>query len=126
MLEEANGKLKVVLGGRNYQLGDLNRVTVKRQPGSTIKPLAVYGPAMMTGNFDPYSILKDEEIAYGDYVARNYDGQYEGEISLYEALATYKNTTAVWILDQSSIDVSKDKLKKQNHDITDDGLAITD
>lgn len=124
MLEEATGQLKVVLGGRNYQLGDLNRVTVKRQPGSTIKPLAVYGPAMMTGNFDPYSILKDEEIAYGDYVARNYDGQYEGEISLYEALATSKNTSAVWLLDQISIDVSKDYLKKMNMDIPDDGLAI--
>src|SRR5699024_520873 len=73
MLEEATGQVKVALGGRDYQLGDLNRVTVKRQPGSTFKPLAVYGPAMMTEEYEPYSLLKDEELAYGDYVARNYE-----------------------------------------------------
>src|SRR5699024_8366125 len=38
--------------------------------------------------------------------------------------ATSKNTSAVWLLDQISIDVSKDYLKKMNMDIPDDGLAI--
>jgi len=124
MLEEATGQVKVALGGRDYQLGDLNRVTVKRQPGSTFKPLAVYGPAMMTEEYEPYSLLKDEELAYGDYVARNYDDQYEGEISLYEALVKSKNTSTVWLLDQIGIDYSKDYLKKMNIDIPDEGLAI--
>src|SRR5690625_4416528 len=123
MLEEASGQVKVALGGRDYQLGDLNRVTVKRQPGSIIKPLAVYGPAMMM-DYQPYSLLKDEELAYGDYVARNYDGQYEGEISLYGALAKSKNTSTVWLLDQIGIDFSKNYLEKMDMNISDDGLAI--
>lgn len=124
MLEEATGQVKVALGGREYQLGDLNRVTVKRQPGSTFKPLAVYGPAMMLEEYEPYSLLKDEEIAYGEYVARNYDDQYEGEISLYEALVKSKNTSTVWLLNQIGIDYSKDYLKQMNIDIPDEGLAI--
>ena len=123
MLEAESGQVKVALGGRDYQLGDLNRVTVKRQPGSVIKPLAVYGPAMML-DYQPYSLLKDEELAYDGYVARNYDGQYEGEISLYEALVQSKNTSTVWLLDQIGINTSKNYLEKMHMDIPDEGLAI--
>lgn len=123
MLDEESGQVKVAVGGRDYQLGDLNRVTVQRQPGSVIKPLAVYGPAMMM-DYQPYSLLKDEELEYNGYVAKNHDGQYEGEISLYEALVKSKNTSTVWLLDQIGINASKNYLKKMNMDIPDEGLAL--
>src|SRR5690625_7826287 len=45
MMDQNTGKIVTAIGGRDYHLGDLNRVTVKRQPGSTMKPIAVYGPA---------------------------------------------------------------------------------
>src|SRR5690625_3175746 len=47
MLDHKTGHIIAALGGRDYELGDLNRITIKRQPGSTIKPIAVYGPALM-------------------------------------------------------------------------------
>lgn len=123
MLEEASGQVKIALGGRDYQLGDLNRVTVKRQPGSVIKPLAVYGPAMMK-DYQPYSLLKDEPLEYDGYIARNYDDQYDGKISIYEALTKSKNAPTIWLLDQIGIDFSKSYLEKMNMTIPDDGLAI--
>lgn len=124
MLDQEKGAVKVALGGRDYQLGDLNRVTVKRQPGSSLKPLAVFGPAMMKEEYEPYSLLKDEEITYGDYVATNLDGKYHGEISIYESLMKSKNASTVWLLDQIGIDYAKGYLSEMNMDISDEGLAI--
>src|SRR5699024_12767586 len=46
MMDHKTGRVVAALGGRDYSLGDLNRATVKRQPGSTIKPVVGYGPAL--------------------------------------------------------------------------------
>src|SRR5690625_3888721 len=67
MMDQENGKIIAALGGRNYQIGDLNRITVKRQPGSTFKPLAVYGPALMMETYEPYSLIIDEQIDFDGY-----------------------------------------------------------
>src|SRR5699024_11165823 len=45
LMDNKTGGLKAVVGGRKYVTKGLNRVQVKRQPGSSIKPLIVYGPA---------------------------------------------------------------------------------
>lgn len=123
MMEQASGKVVAALGGRDYKLGDINRVTVKRQPGSTMKPLAVYGPAMMEG-FDVYSVIPDEVQDYGGYVPKNIDGQYEGSVSIYDALAKSKNTSAVWLLNEIGVNYAKDFLSKMDMEIPDQGLAI--
>src|SRR5699024_8958040 len=57
MIESDTGRIITAIGGRDYQISDLNRVTVKRQPGSTLKPLAVYGPAFMQEVYHPYSLI---------------------------------------------------------------------
>ncbi|MFC4559170.1 transglycosylase domain-containing protein [Virgibacillus kekensis] len=124
MVEKDSGKVAAAIGGREYKLGDLNRVTVKRQPGSTIKPIAVYAPALMQKSYRPYSLLPDQKREIGDYTATNYDGKYEGAVSIYEALKESKNTTAVWLLNQIGIPYAKDYLGKMNITIPDDGLAI--
>ncbi|HLR74755.1 MAG TPA: PBP1A family penicillin-binding protein [Virgibacillus sp.] len=123
MIEQATGKIKAVIGGRDYQLGDMNRVTVPRQPGSTLKPLAVYGPAMMQ-DYHPYSLIRDEKIDYDGYVASNYDGLYDGEVTIYEAIVTSKNAPAVWLLNEIGILYAKEYLEAMNLYIDDVGLAI--
>src|SRR5690625_4193318 len=122
MMDEANGEIVAAIGGRDYELGDLNRVTVPRQPGSTMKPIAVYGPAMMQDTFDPYTLIKDEPMSV--YPVTNVDHRYDGSISLYESLLKSKNAASVWLLDQISIDYAKSYLQKLNLDIPDNGLAI--
>ncbi|MGJ9459339.1 transglycosylase domain-containing protein [Oceanobacillus sp. CF4.6] len=123
MLEEDTGKIVSAIGGRNYQLGDLNRVTVQRQPGSTFKPVAVYGPAMMLEEtYNPFSLLPDQ-MALENAVS-NSDGVYANTVTMYEALIQSKNTSAVWLLDQIGIDYSKRYLEKLGMPIEDEGTSI--
>ncbi|WP_067729783.1 transglycosylase domain-containing protein [Oceanobacillus damuensis] len=123
MMEEGSGKIVSAIGGRNYQLGDLNRVTVQRQPGSTFKPVAVYGPALMQEEkYTPFTLLPDQQI--GEYTVSNSDGLYTNAVTVYEALMTSKNTSTVWLLDQIGVDYSKSYLEKLGMPIEDEGLAI--
>lgn len=124
MAEEGTGRIVSALGGRHYQLGDLNRVTVSRQPGSALKPLAVYGPAMMLDEYHPYSLLKDEQIDFDGETFANVDGQYDGVVSLYDALVYSKNVPAVWLLNEIGISHSKESLEKMNVNLADEGLSI--
>lgn len=125
MMEQETGKIVAAIGGRDYQLGDLNRVTAQRQPGSAIKPIAVYGPALMEDDkFNPYSLIPDQPIDYNGYKVENANKQYDGAVSLYQALIQSKNAPTVWLLDQIGIDNAKSYLDKMNITIEDDGLAI--
>ncbi|WP_404451683.1 penicillin-binding protein [Virgibacillus necropolis] len=124
MMNQTSGDIVAAIGGRNYELGNLNRVTVKRQPGSTIKPIAVYGPAMMREEYGPYSLIPDQKASYDGYTAENVLGNYEGTVSIYEALRVSKNAPAVWLLDSIGIDYAKSYLEKMNISIEDNGLAI--
>lgn len=76
----------------------------QRQAGSTMKPLAVYTPALQDG-YRYNSMLKDEKISYGPthYTPTNWNNQYLGEVPMYTALAQSLNTPAVWLLNQIGI-----------------------
>ncbi|MYL51176.1 PBP1A family penicillin-binding protein [Halobacillus litoralis] len=126
LMDHSTGALVAVVGGRDFKHGDFNRVRAKQAPASIIKPFAVYGPAMMTGDYDPYSLLSDEKQTFGsnDYSPNNYDDQYEGEVSLYQALIESKNVSAVWLLDQIGISFAKGYLEKAGLATKDNGLSI--
>ena len=124
MLDHKSGGIVTALGGRNFEIGNLNRVNEKRQPGSTMKPLAVYGPALMTGDYDPYTMLPDTQMNWGDYKPKNFDSNYQGSVSLYEAIVASKNIAAVWLLNEIGVKKSKSYLKKMNMDIVDKELHL--
>ncbi|SDX17840.1 penicillin-binding protein 2A [Marininema mesophilum] len=50
-----NGEVVAVGGGRNYVTGNLSRATLKVPPGSVIKPITVYAPAVKDYNFNEYT-----------------------------------------------------------------------
>ncbi|WP_125606503.1 PBP1A family penicillin-binding protein [Lapidilactobacillus bayanensis] len=78
----------------------------KRQPGSAIKPLAVYTPALENGyHYDSELVDKDTTFGKNNYHPTNVDGTYLGKVAMYQALAQSRNVPAVWLLDQ--IGVSK-------------------
>jgi penicillin-binding protein 1A len=66
VLDYHTGAIKAMVGGRNTE-GRLlyNRATGPRQPGSAIKPMSVYGPALQMGVDN--EIVVDGEPSYGNY-----------------------------------------------------------
>lgn len=125
MMDQETGKIVSAIGGRNYKLGDLNRVTVERQPGSTMKPIAVYAPALMQEEkYTPFSLVIDQQLNHDGYMAANADAQYAGSVTIYNALVHSKNAPAVCLLDQIGIDYAKEYLEKMDLHIKDEGLAI--
>jgi penicillin-binding protein 2A len=124
LMNAQDGGVLAVLGGRNYVRKGINRAIVKRQPGSTIKPLAVYGPALEEEGYHPYSMLVDQKLSYGGYSPENYSGVYKGNISMYDALRSSANAPAVWLLNKIGIDSGKKYINKAGISIPDKGLAI--
>ncbi|MCD7034867.1 PBP1A family penicillin-binding protein [Metabacillus sp. GX 13764] len=123
MLDNKTGGAVAAIGGRDYVSKGYNRVTKSRQPGSTFKPLAVYGPALQENKFQPFSMLKDEPIKYGNYAPKNPEG-YSGETTMYNALIHSLNAPAVWTLNEIGISKAKKYLEETGVPVDDNGLAI--
>ena len=125
MMDHKTGGIVAALGGRQFEISELNRVNEKRQPGSAMKPLAVYGPALMDEKYNAYTMLPDEKMTIGkDYSPKNHDNQYEGSVSLYEAIVQSKNVAPVWLLNEIGLKTSKSYLKKMNMDIKEEDLNL--
>ncbi|MGP7819126.1 transglycosylase domain-containing protein [Niallia sp. 01092] len=101
LLDPETGGVRGMVGGRGeHVFRGFNRATqIQAQPGSTIKPLAVYTPALEEG-YKTTSILQDKPFKKGDYKPQNFTKTYKGEVPMYEALEQSLNVPAVWLLDQ--------------------------
>ena len=92
-IDNETGMTKAIVGGRSQEVAGytLNRAFQSyRQPGSSIKPLIVYLPAISMG-YGPDSLVMDEKAEDGP---ENASGKYSGEITLRQAVAASKNTVA--------------------------------
>ena len=103
ILDPKTGGVRAVVGNRGEHtfLGFNYAIQLRNSPGSTIKPLMVYTPALENGyHYD--SILKDEKLSYGknNYTPTNATGTYLGTVPMYQALADSINAPAVWLLNK--------------------------
>ncbi|MGM9881888.1 MAG: transglycosylase domain-containing protein [Bacilli bacterium] len=92
-----DGTIVAIGSGRNRKSGDWNYATQSyRQPGSTAKPLFDYGPGFEYNDFSTYTLFNDEPWTYtnGPSVG-NWDGNYEGLITLRRALSYSRNVPAL-------------------------------
>ncbi|MBP0979070.1 MAG: PBP1A family penicillin-binding protein [Oscillospiraceae bacterium] len=98
---DPNGKILGLVGGRGKKEAAriYNRATqAKRQPGSTIKPIAVYGPAIEYDLITYSSILEDSPIEVGGKKwPVNYYGSYYGNMTVDRAVQISNNTLPVKI-----------------------------
>jgi penicillin-binding protein 1A len=113
LIDHTNGWLKAMVGGRGEITGQMNynRALSPRQPGSTMKPLGVYGPAIeMSANkeptgsdvttygpyWSPMSIIIDEQIEYqGKVWPKNWYNSFRGPMTMRKAVQESVNVTAV-------------------------------
>ncbi len=120
VLDPYTGKIKGIIGGlgEKTDIRGWNRATQsKRQPGSSIKPLAVYAPALDTGKITEVTTIKDEEITIGNdkWKPKNsYEG-FLGDMTVKEAVARSSNIPAVKVLDKVGISTSYGYLQNKFH-----------
>ena len=104
-IENRTGQIKALVGGLDFARSKWNRATqADRQLGSAFKPI-VYTAAIDRG-FTPATILQDTPVSYPvgpgqpPYAPRNYDGTFEGPITLRRAIEQSRNVPAVRVMDQ--------------------------
>lgn len=109
-------------GGINAFYGkcDYNLYSLKRQPGSAIKPILVYAPALEKG-LNPNSVILDEHIDYNGYSPKNVGGIYHGYVTTTEAIEQSLNIPAVKVLKDVGIDNAKRFVKNCGLDLSNEG-----
>jgi len=120
-----DGQVKGLIGGLNKS-GDrvLNRATSSiRQPGSTMKTLGAYTPAIDRNLITMSTIFPDQPIdtINGKPWPQNYYGYYGGNMTADEALRRSVNTIAVRTLEKVGYDISYNYLENKFHLSTLDG-----
>jgi 1A family penicillin-binding protein len=112
-IDNANGYVKAIVGGRDQELPGytLNRgYQSYRQPGSTIKPLIVYTPSFER-NYTPDSVVVDEPVEDGP---SNASGSYQGEVTLRHAVESSINVVAWKLFDELTPEVGLSYLQAMN------------
>lgn len=102
-LENRTGHVLAMVGGFNFQRSKFNRATqALRQIGSTFKPI-LYTAAIDRG-LTPATVLIDAPHSFDagagqpPYTPRNYDGKFEGPLTLRTALERSRNIPAVLVM----------------------------
>ena len=105
-LDPHTGSIRALVGGRDYQTSQFNRVVqARRQPGSLFKPfvyLAAFERADLVPPITPVTVLQDSPIAlvFGKeedetWSPRNYDGEFVGPVTVRRALEQSRNVPTV-------------------------------
>lgn len=103
IIDHRTGEIKALSGGRDYEEKGWNRVDKLRQPGSAIKPIAVYGPALENGKYYPWTTLKNDKECFSNYCPSDAWGAVP--VTMTQAVKESRNLAAVWMLNE--IGVSK-------------------
>jgi len=106
ILDTQTGAIKAIGGGRNYQTGSYNYATqIRRHPGSTIKPILDYGPAIEKFKWSTGHIIKDEPYHYSNGTPiRNASRSYAGSKTIRDHLAWSRNIPALKTYQQVGAD----------------------
>ena len=99
---------------------------VARLPGSLIKPLLVYAPALDKNLLSPATPILDEKINYNGYSPENYGGSYHGYVSARECVEKSLNIPAVKVLESVGVHNACQYLTKLSLPIekNDESLAL--
>lgn len=98
---------------------------VPRLPGSLIKPLAVYAPALEEGLLSPATPVLDDPVDYHGYRPENYDKKYHGYVSVRECVAKSLNIPAVKTLSALGTKKSAEYLRKMRLTVPEDDLSLS-
>ncbi|HFI0790470.1 TPA: penicillin-binding protein PBP2A [Streptococcus suis] len=115
-LDPATGGVRALVGRVNSSEDAVFRTfnfatQAKRSPGSTIKPLVAYAPAVAAG-WAIDTALDNHTETYGDYTLHNNDLSTSDTIPMYQALALSYNLPVAYIVNTLGIDKAFEYGKK--------------
>lgn len=127
-IDTQNGAVLCIVGGREYTVQrGLNRATqMLRQPGSALKPLAVFAPAIENHGVTTATVLNDAPTTFsGGYTPRNAGYNYHGYVTVREALKWSMNIATVAMLDQIGVGAARAYLQKVGIPLTDNDWGLS-
>ena len=103
-IDPRSGAIKALVGGFDFDKNKFNHATQAwRQPGSSYKPF-IYSAALEKG-FTPATVINDAPLFFDAGVTggkpwepKNYDGKFDGPMTMRSALARSKNMVSIRIL----------------------------
>ncbi|MBY0011015.1 transglycosylase domain-containing protein [Paenibacillus typhae] len=101
LIDNKTGAILGMIEGRDFNIEQMNYATqMIRQPGSTMKPIAAYLPALDSGLIQPASILDDAPIILKDgtkgfHIPKNANNRYQGLVTARYALNKSLNLPAL-------------------------------
>lgn len=109
VLDSETSEIIAIMGAREYETRlCLNRaVSMKRQPGSAIKPVLVYAPAIERHGYTTTTLVLDERGDFNGFVPKNFSNRYSGWVPLRKAVAGSLNLPAVRVLQDIGIESAK-------------------
>lgn len=116
VIDTQTGAIVAVGGGRNYgpERGfNYAEALTSRQPGSTMKPLMDYGPAIENLKWSTGKTIVDEPMTYtgSSQQINNFDHQYKGTITIRQALYNSRNIPAIKTFKEVGADKAKAFIK---------------
>lgn len=116
IIDPYTGEIKGMVGGIGIKQESrgLNRATQSaRQPGSSIKPISVYAPALETGKITSATIITDKAITIDDWSPKNSYSGFKGDLLVSKAIEISANVPAVKTLQSVGISTSFDFMKNK-------------
>ncbi|MCS1351986.1 transglycosylase domain-containing protein [Mechercharimyces sp. CAU 1602] len=99
MIDNKTGGLVAIAGGREYKPTFSLRSREPHQPGSSIKPLTVYSPAVDLKGYNEYFMINDDESwTYKGWNPNNYSKKSYGNVELMEVVARSLNVSTARLL----------------------------
>ena len=118
IIDNKTGDVVAVAGGVGEKQGSLilNRATQSYlSPGSTIKPVSVYAPALELGLITPATVMDDTPYSFTDarHWPKNFDSIYRGLMNINEAVGLSINTIPVKLVAQMTPEYSFEFAKEK-------------
>ncbi len=103
-IDPRTGAIRALVGGFDFDKNKFNHVTQAwRQPGSAFKPF-IYSAALEKG-FTPATVINDAPLFFSagatgaqPWEPKNYDGKYDGPMTMRAGLARSKNMVSIRVL----------------------------
>ena len=127
LMDTKTGEIRAIGGGRNTTVkrGWNYATDTKRSPGSTIKPIVDYGPAVEYLNWSTYQQITDEPYTYSDGTPiKNAGGTHRGVVTAREALGRSLNIPALKTLQAVGLDNSKQFANKLGISFTNNNTIV--